>query len=203
MTPPNPLRRAQFLASHPRPPFPPQEGPEIAFAARSNSGKSTLINALCEQKGLVRTSRTPGRTQAINFFSVPGLQGRLVDLPGYGFAKVGIKMKEAWGRVMADYLIERPPLTGLVLVVDARRGLLPMDYQLIDLLDLRNIPCQWLVALTKIDKLSRNQWMGASRRLDAEIRSRGGAGAFPVSAPEREGLAPLLGALLPWFDPNQ
>jgi GTP-binding protein len=130
----------------------PDEGMEIAFAGRSNAGKSSAINCLTQQKGLCKTSKTPGRTQLINFFALDD-QRRLVDLPGYGFAKVPKKLRNHWGKVLSDYLLQREALKGLVIVVDIRRGISDLDQALIDMVG-STIPVHILLA--KSDKLSRS-----------------------------------------------
>ena len=130
----------------------PDEGIEIAFAGRSNAGKSSAINCLVQQKGLCKTSKTPGRTQLINFFELDK-QRRLVDLPGYGFARVPKKMRSHWDEVMSGFLLQRKALRGLVVVVDIRRGIGDLDQALIDLVG-SAIPIHLL--LTKSDKLARS-----------------------------------------------
>ena len=105
---------------------PSDTGSEVAFAGRSNAGKSSAINTLTSNRKLARTSRTPGRTQLINFFSLSDSQ-RLVDLPGYGYAKVPLKMKQEWNRHMADYLQRRESLRGLILLMDIRHPLTDAD----------------------------------------------------------------------------
>jgi GTP-binding protein len=130
----------------------PDEGMEIAFAGRSNAGKSSAINCLTQQKGLCKTSKTPGRTQLINFFALDQ-QRRLVDLPGYGFAKVPKKMRSHWDKVLSSFLLQREALKGLVMVVDIRRGISDMDQALIDMIG-TSIPVH--ILLTKSDKLSRS-----------------------------------------------
>ena len=132
----------------------PDEGAEIAFAGRSNAGKSSAINCLTRQKQLCKTSKTPGRTQLINFFSLGSEVNRLVDLPGYGFAKVSKKMRQHWDHVLTSYLLERQCLKALVVVVDIRRGIGELDLALIDLVA-EDLPLHILLA--KSDKLSRNQ----------------------------------------------
>ena len=127
----------------------PDEGMEIAFAGRSNAGKSTAINRLTEQKNLCKTSKTPGRTQLINFFALDD-ERRLVDLPGYGYAKVPKNLREHWNQVLAGYLLERKSLSGMVILVDIRRGLTELDWGLIELVD-SSLPVH--VLLTKADKL--------------------------------------------------
>ena len=129
----------------------PDTGAEVAFAGRSNSGKSSAINCLTRQKGLCKTSKTPGRTQLINFFELD--QGRrLVDLPGYGFAKVSKQMRNHWDGVLTTFLLERRALKGLVIVVDIRRGIGDLDRALIDMIA-GSLPLH--ILLTKSDKLSR------------------------------------------------
>ncbi len=129
----------------------PDHGYEIAFAGRSNAGKSSAINCLAEQKGLCKTSKTPGRTQLINFFEL-GDERHLVDLPGYGFAKVSKKMRNHWDLVLSTYLLHRISLKGLIIVVDIRRGINDMDQALVDMVGHR-LPLH--ILLTKADKLSR------------------------------------------------
>jgi GTP-binding protein len=141
----------------------PDEGYEIAFAGRSNAGKSTAINRLTEQKNLCKTSKTPGRTQLINFFQLDE-ERRLVDLPGYGFAKVPKKMRQHWDQVLSSYLLERKSLSGLVVVVDIRRGLNEMDFGLIDMID-SAIPIH--ILLTKADKLKND---ARKRTIDKVVR---------------------------------
>ena len=132
--------------------LPVDEGAEIAFAGRSNAGKSSAINCLTRQKGLCKTSKTPGRTQLINFFDV-AQDCHLVDLPGYGFARVSKKMRGHWNQVLSTYLLERQALQGLVIVVDIRRGISDLDQVLIEMLG-NSLPLHLLLA--KADKLSRS-----------------------------------------------
>lgn len=130
----------------------PDEGREVAFAGRSNAGKSSAINCLTHQKKLCKTSKTPGRTQLINFFGLDD-ERRLVDLPGYGFAKVPLKLKNHWGNVLSEFLLERKALAGLVIVVDIRRGISDLDQALIDLAGPK---VAIHILLTKSDKLSKS-----------------------------------------------
>jgi GTP-binding protein len=130
----------------------PDTGREIAFAGRSNSGKSTAINALTERSGLARVSRTPGRTQLINFFDL-GSERRLVDLPGYGFAKVPERVRVKWLQLMEHYFNVRESLVGLVLIVDSRRGLGAQDAAMLEWVLARDRHAH--VLLTKSDKLNR------------------------------------------------
>lgn len=134
--------------------FVPDVGAEVAFAGRSNAGKSTAINAILGRKDFARTSKTPGRTQLVNFFSLAdGL--RLVDLPGYGFARVPRDVREHWERLMEDYFRERRSLRGLMVAVDARRGIGDFDRQMLDYA--RALGCPAHVLLTKADKLNRRE----------------------------------------------
>lgn len=130
----------------------PDVGLEVAFAGRSNSGKSTAINCLTRQKGLCKTSKTPGRTQLINFFALDETR-KLVDLPGYGFAKVSKEMRSHWGRALSGYLLQRDSLKGLVIVVDIRRGIGTLDR---DLIEMVGSHLALHILLTKSDKLSRS-----------------------------------------------
>ena len=143
--------QAQFLAAVGRPDgLPPPGPPEVAFAGRSNVGKSSAINALLGRKGLARTSKTPGRTQTINFYDLAGV-ARLVDLPGYGYARVSKDLRSQWQALVGAYLQERPGLAGVVVIMDARHPFTPLDEQLIAWLgDTRK-----LLLLAKSDKLSR------------------------------------------------
>jgi len=128
--------------------------PEIAFAGRSNVGKSTLINSLANRSNLAKASRTPGRTQAINFFAV-NEKVSFVDLPGYGFARVPEKMRRSWGPMVEVYLAGRKNLRLVVLILDVRRDLRDDDRNLLLWLEARDLPCQ--LVLTKADKLSKQQ----------------------------------------------
>ena len=130
----------------------PDSGREVAFAGRSNSGKSTAINAITQRTGLARVSRTPGRTQLINFFEISP-ERRLVDLPGYGFAKVPERIREKWLQLMQHYFNVRESLVGLVLIVDSRRGLGEQDVAMLEWVLARGRQAH--VLLSKADKLNR------------------------------------------------
>jgi GTP-binding protein len=148
----NPLyHRAKFVSSAPRlKDAPPDEGMEIAFAGRSNAGKSSAINALVQQNALARVSKTPGRTQLLNFFAVDE-QRTLVDLPGYGYAKVPVAIKKDWQQMMESYLHNRKALCGIVLVMDIRHPLTDFDWQLVEWCEHSKLPLH--ILLTKADKL--------------------------------------------------
>ena len=127
-------------------------GAEVAFVGRSNSGKSSAINVITNQKNLARISKTPGRTRLINFFSITENE-RIVDLPGYGFAKTSRGQQKEWGYMISEYLKYRETLAGVVLIIDIRRGLVELDYTFLDFYLPMNKPLH--VLLTKSDKLNK------------------------------------------------
>ena len=132
---------------------PPLDLPQIAIAGRSNVGKSSLLNRLVGRKSIARTSKSPGRTREINFFLVDD-RFLLVDLPGYGFARAPKDVREKWGRLIEEYLSDTARLLGIVMLIDARRGVTPDDHEMIDYLERLGTPT--LFALTKTDKLNRS-----------------------------------------------
>ena len=134
--------------------FVPDEGAEVAVAGRSNAGKSSAINVIVNRRQFARTSKTPGRTQLVNFFTLGG-ERRLVDLPGYGFARVSDQMRRHWGELLATYFQARASLRGLILVVDIRRGLTEFDERMLAFAESVELPIH--VLLTKSDKLKRGQ----------------------------------------------
>jgi GTP-binding protein len=163
------LGHAHFVASAYAPhEVPPDLGAEAAFAGRSNSGKSSAINALTKRKRLAFVSKTPGRTQTINFFEC-GPNRRLVDLPGYGYAAVSQRERAHWGELISAYLRARDSLQGLVLITDARRGLTPLDRQLIEWYRPSCRPL--LVLLTKSDKLGQQDATSILKATRVELAS--------------------------------
>lgn len=132
--------------------LPPDVGAEVAFAGRSNSGKSSALNAITGISGLARTSKTPGRTQLINLFQLDSHR-RLVDLPGYGYAKVPEPVKLRWQKTLSDYITQRECLKGLILMMDIRHPLRPLDWQMIEWATSHSLPIH--ILLTKADKLKR------------------------------------------------
>ena len=146
--------------------YPPPDKPEVAFAGRSNVGKSSLINVLANRKKLARTSSTPGRTQAINFFCADG-RLYLVDLPGYGYAKVPLRVKKTWGDMVETYLRSRNNLKAVVLILDIRRDPGPDEMGLIEWLAQYDTAC--IPVLTKSDKLSRNQARSRARHIADDL----------------------------------
>ena len=149
------VKSAEFVKSAAkRKQYPEYQLPEIAFAGRSNVGKSSLINCLLNRKRLVKTSRTPGRTQLINFFKIND-EFSFVDLPGYGYAKTPVKVRESWGPMVQDYLFERKNLLAVVLAMDIRRSPKEDEFNLIRLVESLNLKS--VLILTKADKLSKNK----------------------------------------------
>jgi GTP-binding protein len=149
------LSKATFTISAPDiRKLPEDSGIEVAFAGRSNAGKSSALNTLTNQKGLARTSKTPGRTQLINVFEIDNNK-RLIDLPGYGFAKVPLEMKKKWQKALGEYLEKRESLKGLVVLMDIRHPLKDLDMDLIEWAVDGNLPV--LALLTKCDKLSQGK----------------------------------------------
>jgi GTP-binding protein len=146
--------------------FPADEGREVAFVGRSNSGKSTAVNAVTGTRKLARVSKTPGRTQLLNFFAF-GEGRRLVDLPGYGFARVAPDVQARWRRSLETYLSERASLVGLVVTMDIRRGVTLLDDTLLRWLEPRELPVA--ILLTKADKLSRGAAIAQERKLAVEL----------------------------------
>ena len=146
---------------------PEDTGYEIAFAGRSNAGKSSAINTLCQQTALARTSRTPGRTQLLNFFRIDD-QRRLVDLPGYGYAAVAQDIKADWQGALADYLEKRECLRGVILMMDSRHPLKDYDIQMLEWANHIEIPVH--VLRTKVDKLNRKEQAISLERVDAALK---------------------------------
>ena len=184
----NPLDRSyrvEFEGSFPTVrKMPGQTVPEIAFAGRSNVGKSSCINALLNRRKLARVSQSPGRTRLLNVFTVDETI-RFVDLPGYGFARVPLKVRESWGPMVSGYLQQREALALLVLLLDLRREPSPEDRMLASWLAARQVPV--LVVLTKSDKVSRNQRMKRMRTILNGDWIAGPPAVF-FSAPKREGV---------------
>jgi GTP-binding protein len=179
----------------------PQPGPpEIAFAGRSNAGKSSAINTLANRTRLAFASRTPGRTRQINFFQLRS-GGYIADLPGYGYAAVSRDVKESWQQFLWDYVASRDTLVGLVLVVDARHGLKPLDLVLLE----RFVPSgrPVLVLATKSDKLNQSEQRDAAKSIRTEIASTFGAQAVvsvvTFSATRRTGVLEADDTLAGWL----
>ena len=170
-------RPCRFIKSVPALEFlPDPDRPEIAFAGRSNVGKSSLINALANQRGLARASNTPGRTQELNFFEPTGAVLYLVDMPGYGFAQAPKAKVEQWTALVKDYLRGRPTLARVYLLIDARHGPKAADGEVMALMDEAAVSYQ--AVLTKIDKLKPTELAGIERAAAGELAKH--AAAYPV-----------------------
>lgn len=182
---------ARFILSANAPAqFLPDSGTEVAVAGRSNAGKSSAINVIVNRRQFARTSKTPGRTQLVNFFELRPDQ-RLVDLPGYGFAKVSDKVRDHWGRLLQDYFESRESLNGLLLVVDIRRRLTAFDERMLEFSDSVSLPVH--ILLTKADKLKRGQ--AATAHLEVKKALGDGATVQLFSALKRQGVEEALAVL--------
>ena len=193
------FRRAQFVLSAPDiRDLPPDDGVEIAVVGRSNVGKSTVLNALCDQRGLARTSRTPGRTQHIVVFDLA--QGRrLLDLPGFGYAAVQRDLRAHWGEIVSRVLQERRGLVGLLLLADARLPLKQEEIRLLQWCAEVGVPVQ--LALNKADKLKREAALKSFRLVQASLASLGLAiTPMLVSATTKSGVDKLRAVLHAWFE---
>jgi GTP-binding protein len=167
-----------FLKSAPGLQFlPPDDVPEVAFAGRSNVGKSSLLNALANRNGLARTSNTPGRTQELNFFDVGDpLRLRLVDMPGYGFAEAPKDVVRKWRHLVNDYLRGRQKLKRALVLIDSRHGIKPVDLEVMEMLDKAAV--SYRLVLTKSDKIKASELAAVRARTEAEARKH------PAAHPE-------------------
>lgn len=192
-------RQARFLTSAAKlQQTPGDRGYEVAFAGRSNAGKSSAINVICDQKNLARTSKTPGRTQLLNFFALDD-ERRLVDLPGYGFAKVAVNIKRDWQGELSNYLENRQCLRGLVLMMDVRHPMKNYDRQMLEWSAHIGLPVH--VLLTKADKLKKGPAANSFQKVRgelAEIHPDFSVQLF--SALKRTGLQDVYKKLDQWFE---
>jgi GTP-binding protein len=190
--------RVEFLKSAPALKFlPDPDAPEVAFCGRSNVGKSSLLNALTGRKAIARTSVTPGRTQELNFFDVGDpVVFRLVDMPGYGFAKAPVKVVENWRRLVRDFLRGRDVLKRTLLLVDSRHGIKPVDAEMMQMLD--EAAVGYRVVLTKADKIKASDLADVLAATEAAARKH--PAAYPAvhvtSSETRLGIAELRAAVL-------
>lgn len=200
MSDPIAFNKAEFLLSAPSINQCPEDtGSEVAFAGRSNAGKSSAINTLTNNAKLARTSKTPGRTQLLNFFTLAE-NCRLVDLPGYGFAKVPKAMKQAWDRNLAGYLQERQSLRGLVMLMDIRHPLQQYDWQMVRWASESEMPVHLL--LTKADKLKRGPAKSTLLQVQRLLAEEGLTDNITIqlfSSLKKEGLSELKQQLQSWL----
>lgn len=201
------LHRARFSISAARlDQLPPPTTAEVCFAGRSNSGKSSAINVLTNQRRLAFSSKTPGRTRLINLFGIPdplepdASLGFLVDLPGYGYAAAGRETREQWADVLGGYLHERSSLAGIVLLIDIRRGVTDLDRRLADWIAPTRKPV--LALLTKADKLPYGQRRQAVFTVRKQLADIGALNAVPFSATERIGLEEATQQIENWISPK-
>ncbi|HYE34645.1 ribosome biogenesis GTP-binding protein YihA/YsxC [Methylocaldum sp.] len=198
-----PYQNTHYLTSAPSVKnAPPDEGFEVAFAGRSNAGKSSAINVITQQKALARVSKTPGRTQMLNFFRVDD-ERRLVDLPGYGYAQVPEAIQKTWRQALETYFSERRSLRGVFLVMDIRHPLTPFDHRMIEWCRHWELPLH--IALTKADKLSRGGALQTLRKVEAELNAQEGLKVTLqlFSALKRLGLEEACAVLDRWLEMPQ
>ncbi|WP_201594098.1 ribosome biogenesis GTP-binding protein YihA/YsxC [Psychrobacter fulvigenes] len=194
------IQQTEFMTSAPT--FrlcPPDEGLEVAFAGRSNAGKSSAINALTNQRQLARSSKTPGRTQMINFFSIGDTDTRLVDLPGYGYAAVPLEMKKEWQVELEEYLVSRSSLAGLVLLTDIRHPLKFFDEQMLHWAKDGELPVH--ILLTKADKLKYGAAKNALLNTRQALKKLGLSSCTIqlFSALRKDGIDELAGVMGKWY----
>jgi GTP-binding protein len=201
------LHRAAFTVSAARlDQLPPPTTAEVCFVGRSNSGKSSAINVLTNQRRLAFSSKTPGRTRLINLFGIPDpIQpgehlGFLVDLPGYGYAAVAREAREEWADVLGDYLRERSSLAGVVMLIDIRRGVTELDRRLADWIAPTGVPV--LALLTKADKLPYGQRVKAVIAARKQLADIGALKAVPFSSTHRIGLEEATAHIENWISPK-
>jgi len=193
----NPFSSITFLTSVPRPGLAPADsGTEVAFAGRSNAGKSSALNAITQRKALARTSKTPGRTQHLVFFALDA-HTRLVDLPGYGYAKVPERIKQQWGQAMADYLHSRESLQGLVLLMDIRHPLTDFDQQMLDWCQHAGMPVH--ILLTKADKLKRGAAQNTLLKVKKRLEGYPAVSVQLFSALKKQGVEEAQSVLMQWL----
>lgn len=194
------FRGAAFHLSVAKPSgLPAPAGPEVAFAGRSNAGKSSAINTLVGHTRLAFVSKTPGRTQLINYFGlVRG--GFLVDLPGYGYAQVPVEVRRAWAGLIERYLKERESLAGLVLIMDARHPLTPLDWNMIEWFSVSGKPM--LVLLTKADKLTRSAQAATLVDVKQQLSGMGNqVSVLLFSSLKKTGVEDVEAIVAPWLTP--
>ncbi len=192
----NPFRIARYLISaHQLKQLPTDRGIEVAIAGRSNAGKSSAINTLTDQRSLARTSKTPGRTQQIVIFELDE-ERRIADLPGYGYAKVPLKLKAHWRSVMERYFRTRECLRGVVLVMDIRHPMREFDQQMLAWCDAEDLPCH--ILLTKADKLKRGPAQSTLLKIRRDLPDSASIQVF--SSLKKTGLDEFVDKLRGWYE---
>ncbi|MDR0958250.1 MAG: ribosome biogenesis GTP-binding protein YihA/YsxC [Clostridiales bacterium] len=174
--------------------YPEPSIPEIAFAGRSNVGKSTLLNAMINRKSLARTSQTPGKTRTINFYNVENIL-RFVDLPGYGYAKISREESAKWGKMIESYLLKRPVLKAIVMLIDIRHDVTENDKLMYDFLTYYNY--QIIITATKADKVSKNEMSKNKNNISKQLKYTGEV--IPFSGVSKIGREELWEKLLPLY----
>ena len=202
MAVPNPFNRADYLlAAHTNRQLPPDGGREVAFAGRSNAGKSSALNALCQRNALARVSKTPGRTQQLVYFGLPPHESKyLVDLPGYGYAKVPKDLQAHWQAFLDSYFGSRQALAGLVVVMDIRHPLREYDLQMLGYAMRRGMPAHAL--LTKADKLGRGQQAQTLQAVRKELAGPFGdsVSVQTFSGESKQGVDELRSVVARWLE---
>ncbi len=178
--------------------LPEDNGTEVAFAGRSNVGKSSVLNALCQQRGLAKSSKTPGRTQLINLFHLAD-DKRLVDLPGYGFAKVSREIKKRWEQTLSDYLSQRKCLQGLILIMDCRHPMTDLDQTMLKFC--KDVNLNIHILLNKSDKLNKNPRISTLHKISKMVTAEYQHVSVQLfSALKKEGLSELIQTLDNWYE---
>ena len=195
----NYYRQAKFLISAAsEKQFPTNGSLEVAFAGRSNAGKSSAINTLCDNKGLAKISKTPGRTRLVNYFTIDE-QRSLVDLPGYGYAKVPLPVKRQWEKLMENYLQRSETLRGLVIIMDIRHPLKDFDIQMLNWCEHFGLPAHLL--LTKADKLKKGPAQSTLLKVKKLLETEGYDASVQIfSALNKTGLDELVSTMNSWLD---
>jgi GTP-binding protein len=200
-SPKNPFARAGYLlAAHTPRQLPPDGGFEVAFAGRSNAGKSSALNALCQQNALARVSKTPGRTQQLVFFGLPPHEAKyLVDLPGYGYAKVPKDLQAHWQAFLGDYFRSREALKGLVVVMDIRHPLKDYDHQILSFAVENGLPAH--AVLTKADKLGRGPGLNILQAVRKDLQASYGdnISVQTLSSESKAGVEELRKVVAGWL----
>ena len=194
----NYYQQAEFITSVPKPTLAPADtGMEVAFAGRSNAGKSSALNAITAQKALSRVSKTPGRTQHLIFFKIDE-QRLLVDLPGYGYAKVSVNIKQQWQLAMENYLNQRKSLRGLILLMDIRHPLTDFDQQMLNWCQHRQMPVH--ILLTKADKLKRGAGLNTLMQVKRSLSDHQNVSLQLFSSTKKIGLDEARDVLDNWLE---